>query len=76
MFSTTEELVAYIKDNDVEVFDIRFCDLLGIMNHLSVPAATVTEKSLADGMAFDGSSIRGFQSIHESDMTLLPDVTT
>src|SRR5664279_4553926 len=76
VFSTTEELVAYIKDNDVEVFDIRFCDLLGIMNHLSVPAATVTEKSLADGMAFDGSSIRGFQSIHESDMTLLPDVTT
>ena len=76
MFSTTEELVKYISDNDVEVFDIRFCDLPGIMNHLTVPAKTVTEKSLAAGMAFDGSSIRGFQSIHESDMTLLPDVAT
>ena len=76
MFSTSDELVAYIKDNDVEVFDIRFCDLLGIMNHLTVPASSVTEKSLAGGMAFDGSSIKGFQSIHESDMTLLPDVTT
>ena len=76
MFSTTEELVKYISDNDVEVFDIRFCDLPGIMQHLTVPASTVTEKSLAAGMAFDGSSIRGFQSIHESDMTLLPDVAT
>ncbi len=76
MFSTPEDLVAYIKDNDVEVFDIRFCDLPGIMQHLTVPASTVSVESLAGGMAFDGSSIRGFQSIHESDMTLLPDVAT
>ena len=76
MFSTPEELVAYIADNDVEVFDIRFCDLPGIMNHLTVPAKTVSVESLAAGMAFDGSSIKGFQSIHESDMTLLPDVAT
>ena len=66
----------HLGENDVEVFDIRFCDLLGIMNHLAVPASTVTVDSLAGGMAFDGSSIKGFQSIHESDMTLLPDVTT
>ena len=46
------------------------------MNHLTVPASTVTVESLAAGMAFDGSSIKGFQSIHESDMTLLPDVAT
>ena len=76
MFASPEELVAYIKDNDVEVFAIRFCDLPGFMNHLTVPAATVTVESLAAGMAFDGSSIKGFQSIHESDMTLLPDVAT
>ena len=49
MFSTTEELVEYIKDNDVEVFDIRFCDLPGIMNHLTVPAATVTESRWRPG---------------------------
>jgi glutamine synthetase len=76
LFSSPEELVAYIADNDVEVFDIRFCDLPGVMNHLTVPAHTVSVESLAAGMAFDGSSIRGFQSIHESDMTLLPDVMT
>ena len=62
MFSTPEELVAYLGENDVEVFDIRFCDLLGIMNHLAVPASTVTVDSLAGGMAFDGSSIKGFRT--------------
>jgi glutamine synthetase len=76
VFSTPEELVAYIKDTDVEVFDIRFCDLPGVMQHLTVPASTVTVESLADGMAFDGSSVRGFQAINESDMTLMPDVAT
>jgi glutamine synthetase len=57
VFSTPEELVAYIAENDVEVFDIRFCDLLGVMNHLTVPASSVSVDSLAGGMAFDGSSI-------------------
>ncbi len=76
MFSSNDELLAYIKDNQIEVFDIRFCDLPGIMQHLTVPAGTVSVDSLAEGMAFDGSSVRGFQSIHESDMLLLPDVST
>ncbi|MDQ2848996.1 MAG: type I glutamate--ammonia ligase [Actinomycetota bacterium] len=76
MFSSNDELCKFIADTDVEVLDIRFCDLPGIMQHLTVPAATVTSESLDAGMAFDGSSVRGFQSIHESDMLLLPDVTT
>ena len=76
MFSTPEELVAYVKDDDVEFVDVRFCDLPGIMQHFNVPAESFDEESFADGLAFDGSSIRGFQPIHESDMLLLPDVTT
>lgn len=56
--------------------DVRFCDLLGVMQHLTVPAAEVDLLLLTRGVPFDGSSIRGFQSIHESDMTLLPDVRT
>ncbi len=76
MFSTPEELLKFVKDTDVEVFDIRFCDLPGLMQHLTVPAATLTEESLEAGMPFDGSSVRGFQSIHESDMLLLPDIST
>ncbi|NNG37514.1 type I glutamate--ammonia ligase [Nakamurella aerolata] len=76
MFSSNDELLKYIADTDVEFLDIRFCDLPGIMQHLTVPAASVTADALDAGFAFDGSSVRGFQSIHESDMLLLPDATT
>ena len=68
--------MAYIKDEGVEIVDIRFCDLPGIMQHFTVPAGSFDEAVFEDGLAFDGSSIRGFQKIHESDMALLPDPTT
>ncbi|MGV7636639.1 glutamine synthetase beta-grasp domain-containing protein, partial [Mycobacterium kansasii] len=61
---------------NVEYVDIRFCDLPGTMQHFSIPAEAFDESVFEDGLAFDGSSIRGFQSIDESDMMLLPDVTT
>jgi glutamine synthetase len=72
MFSTNDELLKFIEDEGVEMVDVRFVDLPGIMQHLTVPVSSFT----LDPMAFDGSSIRGFQSIHESDMALYPDVTT
>jgi glutamine synthetase len=76
VFATTDDLLAYIKDHDIEVFDIRYCDLPGIMQHMTIPAASVSADLLAAGLAFDGSSVRGFQGIHESDMMLLPDIAT
>jgi len=76
MFSTSEEVLQYIKDEDVKFIDVRFCDLPGIMQHFTVPAGSFDESFFTDGVNFDGSSIRGFQAIHESDMTLLPDATT
>ncbi|HEY0888680.1 MAG TPA: type I glutamate--ammonia ligase [Nocardioides sp.] len=72
MFSTDDELLKFIKDEGVEFVDIRFVDLPGIMQHFTVPVSTFN----LEPMAFDGSSIRGFQTIHESDMALHPDVTT
>ena len=72
MFSNNDELLKFIKDEGVEMVDIRFVDLPGIMQHLTVPVSSFN----LDPMAFDGSSIRGFQSIHESDMALYPDITT
>jgi glutamine synthetase len=60
----------------VQFIDVRFCDLPGTMQHFSVPAEAFKEDVFTDGLMFDGSSIRGFQEIHESDMQLLPDVTT
>lgn len=76
MFSTPEEVLAFIKNEDVKFVDVRFCDLPGVMQHFNVPAATVDENFFVEGQMFDGSSIRGFQAINESDMKLLPDVTT
>ena len=76
MFANPEELLRYLSDEQVTFVDVRFCDLLGVMQHFVVPAESFDQSVITDGLAFDGSSIRGFQQIHESDMLLLPDVTT
>ncbi len=76
MFANPEELLRYLDTEGVRFVDVRFCDLLGVMQHFTVPAESFEESMFSDGVAFDGSSIRGFQQIHESDMLLLPDHTT
>jgi glutamine synthetase len=76
MFSNAEEVMKYIRDEDVKFVDVRFCDLPGVMQHFNVPAVSVNEDFFREGQMFDGSSIRGFQAIHESDMKLIPDVGT
>jgi glutamine synthetase len=76
MFSSAEELLAYVKDEGIAFIDVRFCDLPGIMQHFTVPVSSFGPAVFEDGLQFDGSSIRGFQQIHESDMSLLPDPTT
>ncbi|EGD43961.1 type I glutamate--ammonia ligase [Nocardioides sp. WG-D5] len=72
MFSTDDELLKFISDEGVEFVDIRFVDLPGVQQHFTVPVSSFN----LEPMAFDGSSIRGFQAINESDMALYPDVTT
>src|SRR3954463_12728227 len=76
MFSSADEVLTFIKDEDVKFVDIRFCDLPGVMQHFNVPAESVDEDFFVNGQMFDGSSIRGFQAIHESDMKLIPDPQT
>ena len=76
MFTTKEELLDYLKKENVEYVDIRFCDLPGVVQHFSIPASAFDESVFEEGLAFDGSSVRGFQSINESDMMLLPDPAT
>jgi glutamine synthetase len=75
VFSNSEEVLKFISDEEVEYVDIRFCDLPGVMQHLTVPAATAADL-LENGAAFDGSSVRGFQAINESDMALFADSAT
>ena len=74
MFSTADEVLKFIKKEDVKFVDVRFCDLPGVMQHFNVPAEGFPEEFFTDGQMFDGSSIRGFQAIHESDMKLIPDL--
>ena len=61
---------------DVKMVDIRFADLVGTWQHFSIPVRELGEDLFEDGIGFDGSSIRGFQEIHESDMLLIPDPDT
>ena len=76
MFTDPDQLLTFLSDEAVQFVDVRFCDLLGVMQHFTVPTESFGSEVFADGVAFDGSSIRGFQQIHESDMLLLPDVAT
>ena len=76
MFKTADEVLKFIKDEDIKFVDIRFTDLPGVQQHFNVPAKSVDADFFVNGQLFDGSSIRGFQGIAESDMQLIPDVTT
>lgn len=76
MFNDSSEVLKFIKDEDVKFLDIRFTDLPGVQQHFNIPASTVDEDFFTTGQMFDGSSIRGFASIDESDLQLIPDVTT
>lgn len=69
-------LLAWAKENGVEELDARFVDIRGIPQHFSMPIEAVDEGSFEDGFGFDGSSIQGFQTINESDMILLADLST
>ncbi len=62
-----------IREHRVAFVDLRFSDLFGMWQHFSVPAGAVDEGCFGEGFGFDGSSIRGFQKIQESDMLLIPD---
>ena len=73
---TPDELLQLVRDEEIEIVDLRFCDLPGLMQHFSMPAAYLTADAFEEGVGFDGSSIRGFQEIQESDMILVPDPDT
>ena len=63
----------FVKKNDVKILDLRFTDLPGLWQHVSYPINQLDEASFEEGFGIDGSSIRGWAAIHESDMLLIPD---
>jgi len=73
---TPKEILDFASKNHVEIVDLRFCDLPGLWQHFSIAMTEFNEGLFEDGIGFDGSSIRGFQTIDESDMLLFPDPDT
>jgi glutamine synthetase len=73
---TPADVLRIVKDEKVEMIDLRFTDLPGLWQHFSVPPGALEFDSFSEGVGFDGSSIRGFQEIQESDMLVIPDPTT
>ena len=69
-----QELRQLVDANGIERIDLRVTDLLGRWNHFTLPPSALSEDLLQNGNGFDGSSLRGFQEIHESDMLLVPDI--
>src|SRR3981081_1067984 len=74
--ATSEDVLKMIKDTNVKMVDLRFTDLPGVWQHFSVPPSAVDADALNEGIGFDGSSIRGFQEIQESDMLVVRDPPT
>ena len=75
-FATPKEVIAFAREQGLKIVDFKFVDLPGTWQHFSAALDELTEDLFAEGIGFDGSSIRGFQAIHESDMILMPDPAT
>ncbi|UCG06875.1 MAG: type I glutamate--ammonia ligase [Desulfobacterales bacterium] len=73
---TPKDVINMAKENGAKVVDLRFMDFPGVWQHFSVPIRELEESSFEDGYGFDGSSIRGWQPIHASDMLVVPDPNT
>jgi len=66
-------VMAFVKEHNVQILDLRFTDIPGLWHHVSYPIGQLSESSFEEGFGMDGSSIRGWAAIHESDMLLIPD---
>ncbi len=73
---TLRDMHRMISEKNIRYVDIKFTDLLGSLQHITLPIEAFEEKMFIHGIGFDGSSIRGFQHIHESDMLIRPDLET
>ncbi|MFP4322199.1 MAG: glutamine synthetase beta-grasp domain-containing protein, partial [Anaerolineales bacterium] len=73
---TSADVMKAIKEHDVKMVDFRFIDLPGISQNFAIPISAFEESMFEEGLGFDGSSIRGFQTIDQSDMLVMPDPTT
>jgi glutamine synthetase len=71
-----KQVIEFAKENQAVMVDLKFMDFPGMWQHFSVPLHELEEDSFEEGFGFDGSSIRGWQPIHASDMLVIPDPKT
>jgi glutamine synthetase len=76
MAMTPEQAMRLAQEHGARMVDLKFTDVFGLWQHFSVPLRSFDESVFTEGIGFDGSSIRGFQEINESDMLLIPDAST
>jgi glutamine synthetase len=76
MPETPQEVLKMIQDNNIKIIDLKFIDMPGIWQHCTFYQNQIDESSFVDGVPFDGSSIRGWKAINESDMAMVPDPNT
>jgi glutamine synthetase len=76
MAETAQEVLKMIQDQNIELIDLKFVDLFGIWQHCTFHTSLIDEDAFTDGVAFDGSSIRGWKAINASDMAMVPDPKT
>ena len=73
---TPKDFFEFCKKHNAKMVDLKFVDLLGTWQHCTFPVEFLDEKTLKEGLGFDGSSIRGWKPIHQSDMMAVPDLDT
>src|SRR5262249_33302347 len=73
---SVKDVLALAKEKGAKIVDLRFIDVPGLWQHFSIPVSDLNDELFAEGIGFDGSSIRGYQTIDESDMLLFPDPST
>lgn len=73
---TPKDVVKFASENNAKMVDLKFLDFIGIWQHFTIPVSELKEEIFEEGLGFDGSSIRGWQPIHASDMLVIPDAST
>lgn len=76
MAASPQDVLNLIREKDIQMIDLKFIDLPGIWQHLTVHSSQISESSFTEGVPFDGSSIRGWKAINESDMSMVLDPST
>src|SRR5260221_6524478 len=71
-----KDVIGLAQDKKAVMVDLKFMDFLGLWQHFTIPIAELTEAVFDEGLGFDGSSIRGWMPIHNSDMLVVPDADT